>query len=203
MQFLYLSILDNSQLLEFDFCVDSKLSTSLSAELLSSSPFLLVNQVLSSQAIICFMFFEFSVRFGLLWSDTLIIRLNLYEYLTDAFPVRTHNLNPDVGIVLHPLPVNRVLPVEITLHTVLLICYRIKILDSNRFCSPTENAVTTVAVVVEMILPTAAEYTLLRKTLLRMSSRDVVPLSEFLLFCLALRLMCVLIFLVKFWHLIN
>ena len=189
MQFLYLSILDNSQLLEFDFCVDSKLSTSLSAELLSSSPFLLVNQVLSSQTIICFMFFEFSVRFWLLWSDTLIIRLNLYEYLTDAFPVWTHNLNPDVGIVLHPLPVNRVLPVEITFHTVLLIRYRIKILDSNRFCSPTENAVTTVTVVVEMILPTTAEYTLLRQTLLRMSSRDVVPLSEFLLFCLALRLM--------------
>ena len=196
MQFLYLSILDNSQLLEFDFCVDSKLSTSLSAELLSSSPFLLVNQILSSQTIICFMFFEFSVRFGLLGSDTLIIRLNLYEYLTDAFPVGTHNLNPDVGIVLHPLPVNRVLPVEITLHTVLLICYRIEILDSNWFCRPTKNAVTTVTVVVEMILPTTTEYTLLRKTLLRMSSRDVVPLSEFLLFCLALWLMCVLVFLV-------
>lgn len=189
MQFLYLSILDNSQLLEFDFCVDSKLSTPLSAELLSSSPFLLVNQVLSSQTIICFMFFEFSVRFWLLWSDTLIIRLNLYEYLTDAFPVGTHNLNPDVGIVLHPLPVNRVLPVEITLHTVLLICYRIEILDSNRFCRPTENAVTTIAIIIEMIFPTTAEYTLLRKTLLRMSSRDVIPLSEFLLFCLALRLM--------------
>jgi len=196
MQFLYLSILDNSQLLEFDFCVDSKLSTSLSAEFLSSSPFLLVNQILSSQAIVCFMFFKFSVRFGLLGSDTLIIRLNLYEYLTDAFPVWTHNLNPDVRVVLHPLPVNRVLPVEITLHTVLLIRYRIKILDSNRFCSPTENAVTTVTVVVEMILPTTTEYTLLRQTLLRMSSRDVVPLSEFLLFCLTLWLMCVLVFLV-------
>jgi hypothetical protein len=47
-----------------------------------------------------------------------------------------------------------------------------------------------------MILPTTTEYTLLRKTLLRMSSRDVVPLSEFLLFCLALWLMCVLVFLV-------
>jgi hypothetical protein len=47
-----------------------------------------------------------------------------------------------------------------------------------------------------MIFPTTAEYTLLRKTLLRMSSRDVVSLSEFLLFCLSLRLMCVLIFLV-------
>ena len=129
------------------------------------------------------MFFEFSVWFGLLGSDTLIIRLNLYEYLTDAFPVRTHNLNPNVGIVLHPLPVNRVLPVEFTLHAVLLIRYRIEILDSDRFCSPTENSVTAVAVVIEMILPTAAEYTLLRKTFLRMSGRYVVPLSEFLLFC--------------------
>ena len=149
------------------------------------------------------MFFEFSVRFGLFGSDTLIIRLDLYEYLTDAFPVWTHNLNPNVGIVLHPLPVNRVLPVEFTLHAVFLIRYRIEILDSNRFCSPTENGVTAVAVVVEMILPTAAEYALLRQTLLRMSGRDVVPLSEFLLFCLALRLMCVLIFLVELRHLIN
>ena len=149
------------------------------------------------------MLFEFSVRFGLLGSDTLIIRLNLYEYLTDAFSVWSHNLNPNVGIILHPLPVNRVLPIEFTLHAVLLIRYRVEILDSNRFCSPTENCVTTVAVVVEMILPATAEYALLRQTLLRMSGRNVVSLSEFLLFCLALRLMCVLIFLVEFRHLIN